>query len=127
MSDQPPATLKRKRRPPLGKRELAMKTTSTNLWIADEQLLKEVARSRGVSTAELLRDIARDWALRYKRQSERETLPETRIIETQRRTTTAIDHLSTELSGLLGALLDAVTKLQKAAHSSGISPSNESS
>jgi hypothetical protein len=54
---------KKRRRSPLGKRQLSSKVTSSNLWIPDRQMFEETARKRHLTDAELMRDIIHKWAV----------------------------------------------------------------
>jgi hypothetical protein len=110
MSDQHLYQNRKKRRAPLGKRQLAQGGTSTRLWIPDKQLFDETARKRRKTDAELLREIVHQWAVTTRLAPDTEDgKREVALITLQKETKASVEAVGKELSGLLKQLLDAVS------------------
>lgn len=106
MTKETTSTIKRKRRSPLGKRQLSATVSSTRLWIPDKQLLKEIARKRHLTDADLIREIVHNWAIKKRLAPDTDDgAEETALIELQRETKTAVEGLI----ALLNRLVDATS------------------
>src|ERR1041384_884248 len=64
MADEQSIKPKRNRRRPLAKQQLSKKTSFSNLWIPDKELLLEIAGRKHVSEAEMIREIVHQWAIK---------------------------------------------------------------
>jgi hypothetical protein len=101
---------KKRRRSPLGKRQLSSKVTSSNLWIPDRQLFEETARKRHMTDAELMRDIIHKWAVTTRLAPDTEEgAQEIALLNLQKETKKAIEEVGHELSSLLKQLVETVS------------------
>jgi hypothetical protein len=99
-----------KRRSPLGKRQLSPKTSYSNLWIPDKQLLEEIARKRHITPAELIREIVHLWAIKKRLAPDTEDgAEEVALMNLQRETKAAIDTGIQQLTDLVNRLAGATS------------------
>jgi hypothetical protein len=100
---------KKRRRSPLGKRQLSSKVTSSNLWIPDRQMFEETARKRHLTDAELMRDIIHKWAVTTRLAPDTEEgAQEIALLNLQKETKKAIEEVGQELFSLLKQIAEAV-------------------
>lgn len=110
MSDQPLNQNRKKRRAPLGKRQLAQGGTSTRLWIPDKQLFDETARKRRKTDAELLREIVHQWAVTTRLAPDTEDgKREVALITLQKETKEKVEEIGQQLLSFLKQLIGAVS------------------
>jgi hypothetical protein len=101
---------KRKKRSPLGKRELSPTVTSSNLWITDKALFQETARKRHMTDAELLRDIVHRWCVVERRApGSQEDIHEQALIDLQKETLTRLENGLKAIVDQLGILVTHTT------------------
>jgi hypothetical protein len=100
---------KKRRRSPLGKRQLSSKVTSSNLWIPDRQMFEETARKRHLTDAELLREIVHRWCVVERLAPDTEEgAQEIALLNLQKETKKAIEEVGQELFSLLKQIAEAV-------------------
>lgn len=105
MADDTKKMTSKKRRSPLGKRQLAAKANYAHLWIPDKRLLEEIAKKRHITTAELQREIIHLWAIKKRLAPDTEDgAEETALIDLQRETKAAVDAGIQQLTDLVNRL-----------------------
>ena len=110
MANPTPSTAKKKRRPPLGKRQLSAKVSYSNLWIPDKQLLGEIAKKRQMTDAELIREIIHQWAIKKRLAPDTDDgAEEVALIDLQRETKSAVETGIQEITERLNKLLLATS------------------
>lgn len=110
MADETTLKKKKKKRSPLGKRQLSPSVTSSNLWIPDKQLFQETARKRHMSDAELLREIVHRWCVVERRApGSQEDEKELALINLQKETKATVEEGTKQISDLLTRLLEATS------------------
>jgi hypothetical protein len=97
-----------KQRSPLGKRMLATQMTAARLWLPDTALLKETAKKRRITEAELLRDIVHRWCVVERRApGTQEELNDQVLINLQKETLTKVESGLKSIADRMGFLADA--------------------